>query len=107
MDDLLYLMAHAPAEPPDWFEPAIEPPPPSAKHPINPTDQEREELRGLGDWLSPEEATCPRVKAYGAELDAARIAYAAWKSRYYRERYLQWPRAWAEEMLKRRDRGAS
>lgn len=64
-----YFMAHAPAEPQEWFEPVM------PEHPVP---------LGLDRRITLEE-----------ERQAM-----AWTQEQEKQRYVQWPAAWADEMIK-------
>jgi hypothetical protein len=68
-----YFIAHAPAEPQPWFRPVLPPEPESIWN-----DYERDE----------------------APVNFQEIAN--WRYQREKERLLQWPGAWADEMIKRR-----
>jgi hypothetical protein len=72
MNTLEYFMAHAPAEPQAWFDPVME--------------TERPKF------------TDPRLFKQ-PDHEVNEIAY--WDKERYKETYLQWPLAWAQEMMKR------
>lgn len=97
-----YFMAHAPAEPQSWFQPVM---PPATTFPCrvpNPTEEEQQELHGLGDWLGVEDCRQPRVKEYAMRLQKSHQERAAWDRLCMRERYTQWPAAWADTQLEAR-----
>lgn len=99
-----YFIAHAPAVPQPWFKPVVPAQPaPAPMRPIDWTAEEnehydswREDCRELVDIKS------QRVQAYIASVTAAREARQAWADLCERETFLQWPGAWADEMVSRR-----
>lgn len=83
-----YFMAHAPAEPQPWFQPAMCEPPKS-----DPAWRFCDNCKhDMGDCEK--NADCAKILAY-------RRAFAYWQERRDRERLLQWPAAWAAEMVQR------
>lgn len=98
-----WFAAHAPFEPQPWFEPTM--PMPRPKLPLRPTDftdEERVELEGWGDYYDTKDLKSPRVKEYATAFDAAKKESVAWDKEAVRQRYVQWPFAWADAMLKAR-----
>jgi len=71
----MYLIAHAPAEPQAWFLPVM---PTERPEPI---------------W-SDEESRMRDASALNFE------AMVAWDVEHKKQRYIQWPAAWADEILK-------
>jgi hypothetical protein len=98
-----YFMAHAPAEPQPWFAPRMpaRPQPPERPRSQDLTPDASKELDGLNDWLNTEDVQDPNVKSFAEAMDAYRLNSDAWAREQKRERYLQWPGAWADEMIKR------
>ncbi|APQ14607.1 hypothetical protein BJP27_24475 (plasmid) [Pseudomonas oryzihabitans] len=107
-----YLVAHAPAEPQAWFEPVfpevVEPTPfPANSWPAklidhavaNNWDQEQIDYQ-VGMQLVEEERV-EELKARIAQSIAARRQRQADIENTERERYLQWPLAWADAMLEK------
>jgi len=99
-DPVERLMGFAPPEPPDWFEPVMATPRPTA--PIAPDSI----AKLVQSRAEPE-------KAANAELAVALSAFyllekerhdagRAWDAHKKQERLLQWPAWWAEEVLRRR-----
>ena len=62
MDDLLYLMAHAPAEPQEWFWPVVRDEP--VLRAVRPTE--------------PNELASTRVREYAKAMERHRSEYAEW-----------------------------
>ena len=84
-----YFIAHAPAEPQPWFHPEISGSRPRSrwigedgKEYANASEAERE----CGDCFS------------NANLEAQH----AWDDELIKQRYIQWPAAWADAILKER-----
>lgn len=103
-----YFIAHAPAEPWPWFVPVMPPKPePVIPYPREPSDAEKEELAGLWDWLTFEDLEQPRVRAYADDQERWRKAMGAWTRDGERQRYIQWPAAWADAMLTERAKGGA
>lgn len=95
-----YFIAHAPAEPQPWFRPAMEPEPKPTQFPTDMTQEERDEYHGWGEFLGTEDLKCPRVRTYAESVDAYTKLRRARDSEYEKQRYVQWPGAWANEMLR-------
>lgn len=85
-----YFIAHAPAEPQPWFMPAMPPAP------------------NMTIWIG------SSGKIYDSEISAinskemtirpvAGDEYDAWRNEQVKQRYIQWPAAWADAMLKARE----
>lgn len=99
-----YFIAHAPAEPQPWFSPSL---PARPVRPTRPRNQDLtppavDELAGLGDWLDTKDITDPKARTYAEALEQYNQDHSAWEMLRTSERYLQWPGAWADEMIKRR-----
>lgn len=82
-EELVYLAGQAPAEPQPWFKPSM------PKKPI------------LGIWVS-DDGKRKYTSAYVAEQQEGEFYHlenqaeiAAWDEEYRKERYIQWPLAWA------------
>lgn len=97
-----YFMAHAPAEPQPWFKPAMPAHPAAPGIPKDMTDEERHEWRGIGEYFDAKDCTSPRIRVYGLAYEAWQKADRAWMVDQEKQRYIQWPAAWADEMLKQR-----
>lgn len=100
-----YLAAHAPAEPQPWFEPAMPPRPTVPPMPAF-DEEERRDLDRLGDWIEDYEVS-ERVLEYARQRGAAIKAQEAWDLEKRRQRYIQWPWAWADAMLAEREKEPS
>lgn len=97
-----WFIAHAPAEPQPWFQPAMPPEPRGVPFLMDMTKEEREEYEGWGDYYGTEDLKCPRVRAYAEASDEYTKQHRAWNQEYEKQRYVQWPAAWADEMLRAR-----
>ena len=96
-----YYIAHAPAEPQDWFTPKMDydcPLVPAWQHIQDPDLQA--EVRGccLGDY-DPDSAAGIEWFENRATIEAA---HENWQKDYRKQRQVQWPAAWADEMLNAR-----
>ena len=69
-------------------------------------DMSDAELKEFTSWdyhsLSSNEIKEPRVKAYVEAYEAYREAESARQEEWLKQRYIQWPVAWADAMLKAR-----
>lgn len=101
MSLLAYFMAHAPAEPQTWFRPAMAGPAVPMPTPVrNMTDEERHEMDGWGEGAyDAPSLKQPRVRAYAMAAEERRKASAIYNQELERQRYLQWPAAWADAQL--------
>lgn len=108
--DLVYLIAHAPAEIPDWFEPEMEPAPQCHHYTkICSTDEVKAEVRSYirpTYMYSPGEAAGPEYNELSEEakrvvdlMDEQRVKADEWKGENRKQRVLQWPVYWAKQML--------
>ncbi len=98
-----YFIAHAPSEPQPWFEPRMPMPRPQRpQRPIDLTAEEKMDLEGWGDYYGTEALITPRAVAYGTASDAVEKEQRAWDAQATIERFIQWPAAWADAMLKAR-----
>lgn len=103
MDLRDYFIAHAPAEPQPWFF-CVMPPPPRRRmgKPDDITKEEREELAAWGDVIDAIDMKQPRARTIAEDWERYRKEEAAWKREQTKQRYIQWPAAWADEMLRAR-----
>lgn len=103
-----YFMAHAPAKPQDWFRPEMPAAPrdPMPK-PQDLTPAESEELAAWGDVIDAKDMKEPRVRAYAEDVERQREEQRAWNIEREKQRYIQWPRAWADAMLEEREKGGA
>jgi len=87
-----YFMAHAPTEPQPWFVPVM-PPAPDLSIWVGESGRKYEGERAA---MGSEEGLRGKVRPVNAD------AYYAWRNEQGKQRYVQWPAAWADEMLKAR-----
>ena len=83
-----YFAAHAPIEPQEWFDPTMRSKPLKVDRPDP-----------FGD-----DTTSEQFKRQSDLYDAWSDAYRLWLREKAKERLLQWPWAWAREMIARRDK---
>ena len=101
-----YFIAHAPAEPQPWFEPVVDPsfdvlPEPDA--PVLVSQKASEEHDAfLADELEAVDIKDKIVRDYALAFDAHVASEERWEAEHAKQRYIQWPAAWADEMLKAR-----
>lgn len=104
-----YFIAHAPAEPQDWFEPRM----PTARPelpklpPMNELPEAERKKYGYvmeyRDLLRSEELSeCPTLLAFVERYRTVQKDVLAWNAEARKQRQVQWPAAWADEMLKAR-----
>lgn len=86
-----YFIAHAPAEPQQWFRPQM-PPRPVTRYVSEDGQQEFTSRAAAEDAVGEEGYT-------NVNSDAQR----QWETEFTKQRYIQWPAAWADEMLKARE----
>lgn len=91
-----YFMAHAPETPQRWFMPAmpeslVKPTKPALKTLAQKVEYREWEMDMLAPW-----------QMHHDQLRAFAEAHEAWHEEHSKQRRLQWPAAWADEMLKRR-----
>lgn len=98
-----YLIAHAPAEPQPWFDPVM-PEPPRVPHWSDiEDDAARCDVR-LSDAMKID----PKTDFGRAFVEMRSMAIAdleAWNKERKKQRYIQWPAAWADEQMKIRAQG--
>lgn len=101
-----YFIANAPAEPQPWFAPEMPPQPrPRMEKPDDLTKEEREELAGWWDCLSAKDMNQPRARVIAEDWERNKREHRAWQSEWEKQRYIQWPAAWADAMLEQRAKG--
>lgn len=100
-----YFIAHAPAEPQPWFQPVVPAQPNAPKVPSGLTQEERNEMEGVGEFLDAEDCVQPRIREYAMAKSAHEKAAAAWRREQAKQLYVQWPLAWADAMLRARAKG--
>ncbi len=100
MSLLAYFMAHAPAEPQPWFVPNMPPPPAYPEFLKDRTQAEADELAGwVKHCLDPKDMHEPRAREFAFSYDAYLLAMALHRKDVSRQRYMQWPAAWADAQL--------
>lgn len=97
-----YFMAHAPVEPHPWFRPVVSDVPVAPAAPADLTLDELDEYRRLRDKMDIEDCQQPRMAAFGLLLRAYFDEVRAHHANFKKQTYVQWPAAWADEMLKAR-----
>ncbi|NSX06045.1 hypothetical protein [Cupriavidus gilardii] len=96
-----YFIAHAPAEPQPWFEPVMSPRPEFPAFTELSADDQRDWNSELYDY-APEECSAA-LRAYGEKRKAAEKAAREWDKECGKQRYIQWPAAWADAQLAARE----
>ena len=86
-----YFIAHAPAEPQPWFKPNV------AQRP------ETEVLLNLSELDRFLRKSLAGSCAIGDVISANQKEMKEWDRNYIKQLYIQWPAAWADEMLKARE----
>jgi len=86
-----YYIAHAPAEPQPWFLPVMPPKPNKAPYVSN---------DGQRFYATRFAAEKSEREKFRSENEAE---IRAWDAENLKQRYVQWPAAWADEMLKARE----
>ncbi|SOY56795.1 hypothetical protein [Cupriavidus taiwanensis] len=100
-----YFIAHAPDEPQPWFRPVM----PTARMKMPPalhdlTEEEKSDLYAWDEgYVSATDITSPRVRDYALAHERARSESARWDKEHEKQRYVQWPSAWADAMLAARE----
>lgn len=100
-----FFIAHAPAEPQPWFKPVM-----STERPTEPmfpeggTAEQRSYVREFLDVMSPDEAGTPALREYIVAYRSGRDAARQWDAEAKKQRYIQWPAAWADAMLAARSK---
>lgn len=98
-----YFVAHAPTEIPAWFRPQVPSLGPKPAIPTGLTQAEHMERIGYDeDVLRAEDIREPRVRKWAEDMDAWIKERDHHEALRLRERTLQWPNFWADEMLRRR-----
>jgi hypothetical protein len=96
-----YFIAHAPAEPQPWFQPVM-----PQQRPVPPNRFEIQDEATKEDvcvaWACDSDPTTDAgiewTRLYNQAVEAAN----AWDAEKKKQRYLQWPSAWANEQLRLR-----
>lgn len=98
-----YFIAHAPAEPQPWFEPVI------SKKPLLPSwfdeglsTEQRDQVEEAIDYGAKFEDQ--RVMDFVSRLVESKKRLGEWEKERVKQRYVQWPAAWADAMLKARQK---
>ena len=102
-----YFIAHAPAEPQCWFQPVVPAQPDAPGVPPWLTQEERGEWEALREFLDAEDCVQPRIREYAMAKGAYEKAVAAWRREQVKQLYVQWPLAWADAMLRAREKEPS
>lgn len=102
-----YFIAHAPSEPQQWFSPVL----PEREVPL-PTfaqmypDHTQDELKAYkcfnSDWMKIDDVSEERVRNYLFQREEQHKRSREYAAMAERERYIQWPAAWADAMLEAR-----
>jgi hypothetical protein len=109
-----YFIAHAPADVQPWFEPVIPERPkqpellPHGLQKIVKERADRREFTDDADEYFPDPTSGPdrrSIRDYEAAQDRWYSDAQAWDREWNKQRYIQWPAAWADEILKARLRG--
>lgn len=96
-EDLKMFMAFAPAEPQSWFKPDIQP---------KPTMPRNDELTHAEfELYQADDESNPRVVEFSRRKDEALAAVMDWELEYVKQKYIQWPRAWATEVIRTLPKG--
>lgn len=102
-----YFMAHAPAEPQDWFTAAMPTECPKRDY-LNKqqlTVEELSEYEYFHEYFPSVKAIDLKTETVRNYAERALVTIAAerqWNAENAKQRYIQWPAAWADEMLKAR-----
>lgn len=101
-----YFIANAPKEPQDWFVPVMTTPRPvdSSRLPENMTPDEKKEY---DDYHLVSPSKTPRMVEWSYSRARFRKEKEKWEAEYEKQRCVQWPAAWADEMIKARDKKGS
>lgn len=95
-----YFMAHAPAEPQPWFQPVMPPAPRVMKV------HEIEDRQIRDEVLTADDAGADPETDAGMEFvrqrSEAQAQFDQWEAERRKQRYIQWPAAWADAMLDQR-----
>jgi hypothetical protein len=105
-----YFIAHAPAEPQLWFQPAMPKPPERPAYLDRKTlsDVALNELEAFNeDMILAEDITTGDLRRYAEQLEGYLKASRAFSAEAEKQRYVRWPAAWADEMLRARKVGAA
>jgi hypothetical protein len=98
-----YFIAHAPAEPQPWFEPTMPHPKPEAPAWPAFTDDEHAQYNSWRNGgREVEEIESVQVASFARQTIFYANQREDWEHDYQKQRLVQWPAAWADEMLKAR-----
>lgn len=96
-----YFIAHAPTEPQPWFKPIM----PEKPRKLNPSDHlqpdEVEQYRQEDEFAY--ESENPRIREFAARASDNSDARIEWDNEKTKQVFVQWPAAWADEMMKARE----
>lgn len=98
-----YFITHAPSWPPDWFNPVVPPCPAVPSVNAIADDELRHAVKRYWDGED-DTASSPAVLEWIDRRKDAVAAQEQWQIEFRKQRYVQWPAAWADEMLKARAR---
>jgi hypothetical protein len=95
-----YFIAHAPSEPQSWFEPVL----PSAAGMWQVPDPSELNGQDKADWESEKfdyepDSCSDTLKDFMRRIDDAYDAKKAYENECKKQRYIQWPIAWADAMI--------
>lgn len=98
-----YFMAHAPADPQPWFQPVMPEAPkvPRAQH-IEDRQIREDVMRADDAGIDPETNQGMEFVEQRSEAEAL---FRGWEAERRKQRYIQWPAAWADAMLAQRGGG--
>lgn len=95
-----YFMAHAPAEPQQWFKPVVGPRPTMPDKYKELTFEQQKLWADLeGEFADDRTVDGYAVNAFDYKWRQAREACEAYDAEYVRQRYAQWPAVWADAVL--------
>lgn len=97
----MYLIAHAPAEPHAWFRPKVDPVA-LEKRPVpkDMTVEERQDFDGWADgYVDAKSAQTERMREFILARQEEKRAMREKNAEWERQRYIQWPAAWADAQL--------
>lgn len=95
-----YFIAHAPAEPQPWFKPVM---PTRPEYPNKFALSQADLKAWENERLDYDYEGCSQeLKDFGEKWVNARTAVQEWETEALKQRYVQWPAAWADAMLEAR-----
>lgn len=95
-----YFMAHAPAEPQSWFLPVM-PPAPKVLRAEHIEDRQIREDVIRADHADSDPETDAGME-FVRQRSEAQAQFDQWEAERKKQRYIQWPAAWADAMLDQR-----